>query len=90
MGEHEEVRQQEDLAVIVNRLFSLRVRAYIYRVLVAFGLVAVFYGRISQNEVVLWAGFVSEVLSLGGNALAALNTPTKSVVPVPELPVGGE
>lgn len=49
-----------------------RNRAYLYRVLAALGLPAVFYGVASEQEVVIWLA-VAEV----GLGVAAANTPTK-------------
>lgn len=49
-------------------------RAYIYRVLLALGAIAVFYGLISQEEVVLIAGAVTTIL----NIMPIANTSTKS------------
>jgi hypothetical protein len=53
---------------------SPRLRAYVYRVLVAAGPVAVFYGLLSGEEVALWLGFGGTVLSPAG-LLALANTP---------------
>ena len=52
-------------------LKSERTRAYIYRVLVAAGVVAVSYGLITAEEAVLWAGLVATVF-----VLPAVNTST--------------
>lgn len=55
-----------------NPLKSEATRAYIYRVLVAAGVVAVAYGLIDSEEAVLWAGLVGTVF-----VLPAANTSTK-------------
>lgn len=51
-------------------------RAYVYRVLVALGAVALLYGLLSKEEVATWLGVAAQVLSVGGNGLAAVNTTT--------------
>lgn len=53
---------------------SEKTRAYIYRVLVALGTVAVFYGVISSEEAVVLGAAAATIL---GTGLAALNTSTK-------------
>jgi hypothetical protein len=50
-----------------------KVRAYIYRVLLAVSPVVAFYGYLTQEEITLWLGVASTVL----NVLPALNTTTK-------------
>lgn len=50
-----------------------KVRAYIYRVLLAVSPVVAFYGYLTQEEIALWLGVASTVL----NVLPALNTTTK-------------
>lgn len=50
-----------------------KVRAYIYRVLLAVSPLVAFYGFLTQEEVTLWLGVASTVL----NVLPALNTSTK-------------
>lgn len=57
-------------------LADQRHRAYVYRVLVALGAAAVAYGLLSQDEVATWLGVAAQVLSVGGNGLAAVNTTT--------------
>lgn len=52
----------------------MRIRAYIYRVLLAGAPVAVFYGLISQQEAVVWLAFAAQTLGVG---LAAANTTTR-------------
>jgi hypothetical protein len=52
---------------------SEKVRAYIYRVLLAVSPVVAFYGYLTQEEIALWLGVASTVL----NVLPALNTTTK-------------
>lgn len=49
------------------------VRAYIYRVLLAAGAVAAFYGWLSQEEILAWGGLVAVVL----NILPTANTSIK-------------
>ena len=53
---------------------SQNIRAYIYRVLLAAGAVAVFYGWLSSEELAVWAAVAATGL---GVALAAANTPTR-------------
>lgn len=50
-----------------------KVRAYIYRVLLAVSPLVAFYGFLTQEEITLWLGVASTVL----NVLPALNTSTK-------------
>jgi len=52
---------------------SEKVRAYIYRVLLAVSPVVAFYGYLTQEELALWLGVASTVL----NVLPTLNTSTK-------------
>lgn len=51
-----------------------KVRAYIYRVLLAVSPLVAFYGFLTQEEITLWLGVASTVL----NVLPALNTSTKN------------
>lgn len=51
---------------------SEKVRAYIYRILIASGTVAAFYGILSSEEVAVWLGLVAVIL----NVLPAMNTTT--------------
>lgn len=53
---------------------SERRRAYAYRVLLAVGPLAVFYGLLSEQEVALWLAVAGQTLGLG---IAAANTTTK-------------
>ena len=53
---------------------SPKVRAYIYRCLVAAGPVVLLYGLLSAEEIAVWLGLGATILSPGG-ALAAANTP---------------
>lgn len=46
-------------------------RAYAYRVLASAGVLAVFYGLLSSEELALWTGAVGTIF-----ALPAKNTPT--------------
>lgn len=49
-----------------------KVRAYIYRVLIAAGAVVGFYGMMTSNEIAMWLGVAGVVL----NVMPAANTPT--------------
>ena len=53
---------------------SEEVRGYIYRILSAVGLVLIFYGVISQEELALWLGVAATILQTAGNILASANT----------------
>lgn len=53
-------------------------RAYVYRILVAAGVVAIGYGVITRDEADLWIQLVGTVLATGGAGLAAANTSAKS------------
>lgn len=53
---------------------SEKVRAYIYRVLLAVSPIIAFYGVLTQEELALWLGVASTVL----NILPTLNTSTKN------------
>lgn len=55
-----------------------KTRAYIYRVTLAAGVVAAFYGLLTHEEVAVWSGLAATVL---GNGLAAGNSPTDGSVP---------
>lgn len=50
-----------------------KIRAYIYRVLLAVSPLVAFYGYMTQEELALWLGVASTAL----NVLPALNTSTK-------------
>lgn len=52
---------------------SQKVRAYIYRVLVALGAIALLYGWVSDTELVVYLGLAGTIL---GNGLASANTST--------------
>lgn len=52
---------------------SEKIRAYIYRVLLAVSPVVAFYGYLTQEEIVLWLGVAGTAL----NILPAMNTTTK-------------
>jgi hypothetical protein len=52
---------------------SERVRAYIYRVLIAVGAVVAGYGWLTTNEIALWVGLAGVIL----NILPTANTTTK-------------
>lgn len=49
-------------------------RAYIYRILIAVGTVAVAYGLITSEQVAVWLGLATAIL----NIMPAANTSTKS------------
>lgn len=51
-------------------------RAYVYRVLLALGSAAVFYGIATQEEIVMWTGILATVF----NIMPAANTSTKPEV----------
>lgn len=53
---------------------SEQIRAYIYRLLMAAGAIAMFYGILTNEELVVWLGFASVAL----NVLPATNTSTKN------------
>lgn len=50
---------------------SQKTRAYIYRVALAAGTIAVFYGLMTAEEVAIWAGLTATVLMV----LPTANTP---------------
>ena len=52
---------------------SEQIRAYIYRLLMAAGAIAMFYGIMTNEELAVWLGFASVAL----NVLPATNTSTK-------------
>lgn len=52
---------------------STRTRGYLYRVTAAAGAVALFYGVVTAEELVVWLALAWTVLA---NAVAAVNTPT--------------
>jgi hypothetical protein len=53
---------------------SQKTRAYIYRVLVALGAIALLYGWVSDTELVVYLGLAGTIL---GNGLASANTSTQ-------------
>jgi hypothetical protein len=53
---------------------SERTRAYIYRLLLAAGPVAVFYGLVTEQELAVWLTLAAQALGVG---LAVANTTTK-------------
>ena len=55
-------------------MLNEKTRAYIYRVLVAVGLLLVGYGFISGNELTLWLGVATAAL----NIMPVANTNTKN------------
>lgn len=61
------------MKTIKNWLSTERNRAYIYRVLSGGGVVALFYGLVSAEEVAVWSGLVATVF-----VLPAANTSTKA------------
>lgn len=56
----------------MEKIFTQKRRAYIYRVALAAGAVAVFYGLITADELAIWAGAIATVLMV----LPTANTPT--------------
>lgn len=52
---------------------SQQVRAYIYRVLVAVGILLAGYGFVTGEQLALWLGLASAVL----NVMPAMNTSTR-------------
>ena len=52
---------------------SEKVRAYIYRILLAVSPLVAFYGYLTQEEIALWLGVASTAL----NIMPVLNTTTK-------------
>lgn len=54
----------------LQEILNPTVRAWIYRVLIAAGAIAVFYGLLTSEEVVLWGGLLAIVL----NVLPTANT----------------
>ena len=58
-----------------------RARAYTYRVLTAVGALAILYGVVTEDELAAWGGLVTQVLNVGGNALASANTTTQKGEP---------
>lgn len=50
-----------------------QIRAYVYRILMAAGAVAMFYGILSNEELAVWLGLAGVAL----NVLPATNTSTK-------------
>ncbi len=57
----------------IKAIFTEQVRAYIYRVLAAAGLVVGMYGYLTTDEIATWLGFAAVVL----NVLPIANTSTK-------------
>lgn len=53
---------------------SQKTRAYIYRILIAIGALAVGYGILKADELTLWLGLATSVL----NIMPAANTSTSS------------
>jgi hypothetical protein len=56
----------------IKAIFTEPVRAYIYRVLMAAGVVALVYGLLTESEIATWLGFAGAVL----NILPVANTKT--------------
>ncbi len=57
----------------IKAVFTAEVRGWIYRVLVAVGLLLVGYGVLTAEQWALWAGVLVSVL----NVMPAANTPVK-------------
>jgi hypothetical protein len=53
------------------------VRKYIYGVIAALGAVGLLYGIVTQDQLNVWLQVVSNLLLIGGPALALVNTPGK-------------
>ena len=51
-----------------------KTRAYIYRILLALSVVAIFYGVFTEAEAAVWLSVVASIL---GNGLATANTTMK-------------
>lgn len=60
------------MSLLPDALADQRVRGYLYRVLTAAGGLAVFYGLMTAEEAVMWAGFVATLF-----VVPAYNTPLK-------------
>jgi hypothetical protein len=58
----------------IKSVFTVEVRGWIYRVLLAVGLLLVGYGFISSDQLALWAGVLVAVL----NVMPTANTSVKS------------
>lgn len=56
----------------IKAIFTQQVRAYIYRVLMAAGVVALVYGLLTESEIATWLGLAGAVL----NILPVANTKT--------------
>lgn len=56
------------------KFLTVEVRGYIYRVLIAVGVLVAGYGVMSADQVAQWVGLAAVVL----NVLPAANTPIKS------------
>lgn len=54
-------------------MFTQINRAWIYRVLIAIGLLVTFYGFMTQQEVALWLGLITTAFNL----MPAANTSTR-------------
>jgi hypothetical protein len=57
----------------IKSIFTEPVRAYIYRVLMAAGVVALVYGLLTESEIATWLGLAGAVL----NILPVANTTTR-------------
>lgn len=57
-----------------NIITNPAIRAYIYGILAAAGAVALVYGLVTEEQLVVWLALGAAVL---GNGLALVNTPTK-------------
>lgn len=56
----------------IKSIFTEQVRAYIYRVLMAAGVVALVYGLLTQEEIAVWLGLAAAIL----NIMPVANTKT--------------
>lgn len=68
-----QTRRERRAALAARALPPQNVRAYAYRVLVAAGAVATFYGALTANEVTMWLGVAAVVF----NVTPAAATPTR-------------
>ncbi len=59
---------------VIMKFLTVEVRGYIYRVLIAVGVLVAGYGVMSADQVAQWVGLAAVVL----NVLPAANTPIKS------------
>lgn len=58
----------------ITDIFTPKVRAWIYRIILSAAPLVVFYGLMTQEAAALWVALVATLL---GNGMAAFNTSTK-------------